>query len=88
MENYTQAEYDALKARVEQLEREKANEGSALKVTDKGSVSMYTLGRFPVTLTKKQWHKVIAFVESKQLANFLAANDSKLFQGHAAEKKS
>ncbi len=73
--------YDELKARIAELERKAANEGSKLKVTAKGGISHYCLGRFPVTLTKKQWARVIATVKSGELEAFILANDSKLFQG-------
>lgn len=44
---------------------EKATERKiTLKVTDKGGVSMYGLGRFPVTLYASQWDKLIANIDA------------------------
>ena len=47
-----------------------------LKVTDKGGLSLYGLGRFPVTLYKSQWLALIAM--AGVIAEFIKANDSKL----------
>ena len=44
-----------------------------LKVTDKGGVSLYGLGRFPVTLYKSQWERLLGEVE--HIRAFLEAND-------------
>lgn len=51
----------------------KANERKiTCKVTEKGGVSVYGLGRFPVTLYGSQWDKLLA--SSKDIAAFLDAN--------------
>ena len=56
---------DELKAEVERLraenERLKAQRtrGVSLKVSEKGGVSVYGLGRFPVTLYKEQWARLL-----------------------------
>lgn len=47
-----------------------------LKVSDKGAVSMYGLGRFPVTLYKGQWERLIEEVDS--IKAFIADNASLL----------
>ena len=47
-----------------------------LKVTDKGGVSMYGLGRFPVTLYKSQWIRLLD--DKANVLSFLEANDSLL----------
>jgi hypothetical protein len=44
-----------------------------LKVSQKGAVSVYGLGRFPVTLYKEQWEKLLATAES--IKAFIAEND-------------
>jgi hypothetical protein len=55
---------------LERLRRENATlkqqqeRGLYLKVSQKGAVSLYGLGRFPVTLYKEQWEKVFAFSET------------------------
>ena len=47
-----------------------------LKVTEKGAVSMYGLGRFPVTLYGSQWEKLLTAAED--IKTFLVANADKL----------
>lgn len=49
------AENAALKGR--------ATTGMTLKVSEKGGVSVYGLGRFPVTLYKEQWEKLLGMVD-------------------------
>ena len=56
--------------------RKEAAQGSSLKVSDKGAVSVYGLGRFPVTLYKEQWHRLLAI--SDEIKDFIRANDDKL----------
>ena len=76
-----QPTYEELKARLAELERKAANKGSVLKVTAKGGISHYCLGKFPVTLTKKQWQIVSETVKSGKLEAFIADNDAMLYQG-------
>jgi hypothetical protein len=45
----------------------------SLKVSEKGGLSVYGLGRFPVTLYKEQWVKLLAF--SDEIERFLKEND-------------
>jgi hypothetical protein len=47
-----------------------------LKVSEKGGLSIYGLGRFPVTLYKEQWIRLIEHAEEIKL--FLKENDSLL----------
>jgi hypothetical protein len=47
-----------------------------LKVTDKGGVSVYGMGRFPVTLYKSQWEKIIDNIDD--LKRFIVANNDRL----------
>jgi hypothetical protein len=47
-----------------------------LKISDKGGVSLYGLGRFPITLYVEQWETVLAM--SDEIRTFLAENASKL----------
>jgi hypothetical protein len=47
-----------------------------LKVTEKGGVSLYGLGRFPVTLYKGQWEKLLGEVDN--IRKFLDENTDKL----------
>jgi hypothetical protein len=53
-----------------------AAQGSSLKVSDKGAVSVYGLGRFPVTLYKEQWYRLLAI--SDQIKDFIRENEDKL----------
>ena len=71
-----------LKAEVERLRRE--NEalkqrnvrGVSLKVSEKGGVSVYGLGRFPITLYKEQWSKLLDMAD--QIRAFIKEHDSEL----------
>jgi hypothetical protein len=47
-----------------------------LKVSDKGAVSLYGMGRFPVTLYGQQWEKVLGHAD--EIKAFLKTNSSKL----------
>jgi len=62
------AENEALKART--------SKGISLKVSEKGGVSVYGMGRFPVTLYKEQWLKLLDMGDD--IRRFIADNDSKL----------
>jgi hypothetical protein len=46
------------------------------KVSDKGGVSVYGLGRFPVTLYLEQWDRLLTYGD--EIKSFIAANSSKL----------
>jgi hypothetical protein len=63
-----QAENDRLKSRSER--------GITLKVSEKGALSLYGLGRFPVTLYKEQWRRVIGM--AAEIEAYIQENDSKL----------
>src|ERR1700746_3970415 len=73
---------DDLKAELEQLraenERLKAQgrRGVSLKVSEKGGVSVYGLGRFPVTLYKEQWARLLDMADD--IRAFIRENDSRL----------
>jgi hypothetical protein len=67
------------RAELEQLRKEKAARGKGdlyLKVSEKGGVSLYGMGRFPVTLYKEQWEKVIANMD--MIKNFIKDHESEL----------
>ena len=55
-----------------------AQPSGGYKVSAKGALSRYGLGRFPVTLYASQWRKVIADVQSGALQNALEVNAGKL----------
>jgi hypothetical protein len=73
---------EELRAKVERLEREnaalKSGSGRAIsmKVSEKGGLSVYGLGRFPVTLYKEQWTRLLDM--SDDIRTFIAANEGKL----------
>jgi hypothetical protein len=69
------AELERLKAENERLKSQRGRSVS-LKVSEKGGVSVYGLGRFPVTLYKEQWQKLLAMAED--IKRFIAENESRL----------
>ena len=69
------AELDRLRAENDQL-KTKSVRGLSLKVSEKGAVSLYGVGRFPVTLYKEQWMKVLGMKD--EIEKFLQANASSL----------
>ncbi len=56
------AEIEKLRAENDQL-KNKSVRGLSLKVSEKGAVSLYGVGRFPVTLYKEQWIKILGMKE-------------------------
>lgn len=71
------AELDRLRAENEALKNKKSNSGTlSMKVSEKGALSVYGMGRFPVTLYKEQWTKLLSI--SDELKKFMQENDSKL----------
>lgn len=50
--------------------------GVSLKVSEKGGVSVYGLGRFPVTLYKEQWVKLLDMADT--IRNFIHDNEGSL----------
>lgn len=56
--------------------RKTASQGLSLRVSDKGGVSVYGLGRFPVTLYKEQWLRLLALADD--IRAFIAANEGSL----------
>jgi hypothetical protein len=73
---------DDMKAELERLRAEndrlKKREGRAtsLKVSEKGGVSLYGLGRFPVTLYKEQWSRLLDMAD--EIRAFIKDNDARL----------
>ena len=71
-----------LKAELEKLRAENAalktasSRGLNLKVSEKGALSVYGLGRFPVTLYKEQWLKLLGM--AKEIQAFIDANSDRL----------
>ena len=50
--------------------------GITMKVSEKGGLSIYGMGRFPVTLYKEQWLKLLEV--SDDIRTFIAANEGQL----------
>src|ERR1041384_88 len=75
MTDDTQSELERLRAENAALKKASAK-GLSLKVSEKGALSVYGLGRFPVTLYKEQWAKLLDSMED--IREFLRANDSAL----------
>lgn len=73
---------DDVRAELERLRRENAalkKEASSsvrLKVSEKGGVSVYGMGRFPVTLYKEQWLRLLDMAD--EIRAFITANDAAL----------
>jgi hypothetical protein len=56
--------------------KSKDSVGLSLKVSEKGAVSLYGMGRFPVTLYKEQWLRVLA--NASVIESFIQENDGRL----------
>jgi len=69
------AELERLRAENAQL-KNKDKGGLNLKVSEKGAVSLYGMGRFPVTLYKEQWLRVLS--NAPLIEAFIRENDAKL----------
>ena len=73
---------DDLKAELERLRNENAalKKGAAtgitMKVSEKGALSIYGMGRFPVTLYREQWLKLLAM--SDDIRAYIVANEGQL----------
>jgi hypothetical protein len=71
-----------LKAELERLKAENAalkarsGKGVSIKVSEKGGVSVYGLGRFPVTLYQEQWLKLLDLADD--LRAFIRDHDAEL----------
>jgi hypothetical protein len=70
-----QAELERLRAENETL-KSKRNSAVSMKVSEKGAVSVYGLGRFPVTLYQEQWTKLLAM--AADIKAFIEENKAKL----------
>ena len=59
MSENVEEELKRLRAENQALRANKAERGISFKVSQKGAVSLYGLGRFPVTLYKEQWERLL-----------------------------
>ncbi|HWC97870.1 MAG TPA: hypothetical protein VG456_13995 [Candidatus Sulfopaludibacter sp.] len=71
-----QAELERLRAENEALKKPTQRGTISMKVSEKGAVSIYGLGRFPVTLYREQWDKLLGV--SDQIREFIKLHDSEL----------
>ena len=73
---------EEMRVELERLRNENASlkkgaaTGITMKVSEKGGLSVYGMGRFPITLYKEQWLKLMDM--SDAIRSFIAANDSEL----------
>ncbi|HYC21474.1 MAG TPA: hypothetical protein VEI94_02165 [Candidatus Bathyarchaeia archaeon] len=71
-----QAEIARLRAENERLRSTRAAGSLTFKVSEKGAVSVYGLGRFPVTLYQEQWEKLLG--QADELREFIQSNAQRL----------
>lgn len=73
---------DEMQQELERLRAENArlkktvSKGVSLKISEKGGVSVYGLGRFPVTLYKEQWAKLLEMADD--IRAFIRDNEASL----------
>ncbi len=71
------AELDRLRAENEALKNAKPARGVlSMKVSEKGALSVYGMGRFPVTLYKEQWLKLLEIAD--EIKKFISDNQERL----------
>jgi hypothetical protein len=76
------ADDQALHAELERLRQEnetlkaRTSRGTSLRVSAKGGVSVYGLGRFPVTLYKEQWTRLLAMAD--EITGFIREHEAEL----------
>lgn len=74
-EEQMKAELERLRAENEAL-KTKSSRSLSMKVSEKGALSVYGLGRFPVTLYKEQWVKLLGM--SDDIHAFIRDNEGRL----------
>ncbi len=75
MDEDLKAELERLRKENESLKRGAAK-GVSLKVSEKGGVSVYGLGRFPITLYKEQWAKLLDMADD--IRAFIVTHEKEL----------
>ena len=75
MDEHERAELQRLREENERLKRTQSR-GITLKVSEKGGVSVYGMGRFPVTLYKEQWIKLLDMAD--EIRAFIRDHESEL----------
>jgi len=79
-----QRELEQLRAENEALKRRSAK-GLSIKVSEKGAVSVYGLGRFPFTLYKEQWMRLLDMADD--IRAFIRENEALLKKKEAQHAK-
>jgi hypothetical protein len=74
-EQELQAEIERLRAENDKLKKPARGQMS-LKVSEKGGLSVYGLGRFPVTLYREQWDKLLGMAD--EIRTFIQEHDGEL----------
>ena len=74
-EQELQAEIERLRAENDKLKKPARGQMS-LKVSEKGGLSVYGLGRFPVTLYREQWDKLLGMAD--EIRSFIQEHDGAL----------
>ena len=78
-EKMAEPSYEELKAKIAELEKKGSGRRTGaleFRVGEKGGVSVYGLGRFPVTLYREQWEKLLGLADD--IRNFIRDNDAAL----------
>jgi len=75
MSDEEQSELEKLRAENERLKKA-ASRGGSIRVSEKGGVSIYGLGRFPVTLYKEQWLRLLDMADD--IRAFIRDNNDRL----------
>ena len=70
------AEIERLRAENEALKTGPKRGALSLKISEKGALSVYGLGRFPVTLYKEQWLKLLGIAD--EIKSFIEENNQRL----------
>jgi hypothetical protein len=79
------AELAATQAKLAQANARKSNGTITLKVSQKGCLSLYGLGRYPVTLYKSQWEALLTDANLKSIKQFIVDHASELAVKGAAD---
>jgi hypothetical protein len=76
-DNASQEEIERLRAENTKLKQQAVKAGTlSFRVSEKGAVSVYGLGRFPVTLYQEQWDKLLGQID--ELRRFIETNRGSL----------
>jgi hypothetical protein len=75
MDEHEQAELERLRAENDRLKRTQSR-GISLRVSEKGGVSVYGMGRFPVTLYKEQWTRLLDMAD--EIRDFIRDHEHEL----------